>query len=83
MRAYPHERLRLARYKTELAQVRDAQLGAIQSVLGDRAQAVEFTIPRRDSSRAKRKKAPANAGTTGEPAEDEPGAAPTTEEPPA
>jgi len=37
-------RLGLLVYKSELARVRDAQLGTIQTILGDRAKAAAFTI---------------------------------------
>jgi hypothetical protein len=63
--------LGLSVYKSELSQVRDAQLGTIQSVLGDRSRAAQFTIP----WHAPRKKT-GESTTTSEPSET------TTEETP-
>jgi hypothetical protein len=52
-------RMALLLYKTELSQAREAQLGAIQSILRDREKTVQFTIPWRKASRAAEDAAPA------------------------
>jgi hypothetical protein len=45
-------RVALTLYKSELSQAREAQLGAIQNVLGDREKTAQFTLPwRRTSSK--------------------------------
>lgn len=74
--------LGLSVYKSELSQVRDVQLGTIQTVLGDRTQAVEFTIPWRDTSSKKSKKRAAERRDGEETTEEAPTAAPITEETP-
>lgn len=45
-------RVALAVYKAELSQAREAQLGAVQKVLGDREKTAQFTLPWRKASRA-------------------------------
>ncbi|MCC6554155.1 MAG: hypothetical protein IT372_14210 [Polyangiaceae bacterium] len=44
-------KMALLLYKTELSQVREAQLGAIQKVFGDRERTAQFTIPWRKTSK--------------------------------
>jgi len=44
-------KMALLLYKTELSQVRETQLGAIQKVFGDRDRTAQFTIPWRKASK--------------------------------
>ncbi len=46
-------RVALILYKSELSQTREAQLGAIQNVFGDREKAARFTLPWRKPSKRK------------------------------
>jgi hypothetical protein len=56
-------RLGLLVYKSELARARDAQLGTIQTILGDRAKAAAFTIPWRRNAQDDDATEPPDAGT--------------------
>jgi hypothetical protein len=56
-------RLGLLVYKSELARARDAQLGTIQTILGDRAKAAAFTIPWRRNAQEDDATEPPAGGT--------------------
>lgn len=45
-------RVALVLYKTELSQAREAQMGAVQRVLGDREKMAQFTLPWRKAAKA-------------------------------
>ena len=45
------DRVSLLLYKSELSQVREAQLGAIQTIFGDREKSAQFTLPWRKPSK--------------------------------
>jgi hypothetical protein len=60
-------RMALTLYKAELSQAREAQLGAIQSILKDREKTALFTIPWRKATRSDGEGAPEDTAAPQEP----------------
>lgn len=63
-RALAGAKLSMTVYKADLARRRNAQLGAIQQITGDRAKTAMFTVPWRKASRSEATAETTDAGTT-------------------